>query len=127
MQSLTICGLTPNVSHDGSVRHVLGCCARPASLHRTDAHLTGATPAGDRRFRPQLLRLAIRPDELKIYPCSLIAGTELLRPLSRLGTTRLSEADLVDLLADVKPAILPPRANRLFRRHPGAPHPGRRR
>ena len=41
-------------------------------------NLFGATPAKDRAdFARFFADPAIRPDELKIYPCSLIAGTEL--------------------------------------------------
>ena len=41
-------------------------------------NLYGATPAKDRAdFARFFADLAIRPDELKIYPCSLIAETEL--------------------------------------------------
>ncbi len=59
---------------------------------------------------------AIRPDELKIYPCSLIAGTELYDRWQAGEYRPYTEQELVDLLADIKPTIPPyTRINRLFR------------
>ena len=80
-------------------------------------NLYGATPATDRAdFLRFFADPAIRPDELKIYPCSLIEGTELHR-LYQAGRYRpYTERELVALLADVKPRIPPyTRVNRLFR------------
>lgn len=80
-------------------------------------NLFGATPASDRQdFARFFHDPAIRPDELKIYPCSLIAGTELYE-LYQAGHYRpYEEHELVDLLADLKPTIPPyTRVNRLFR------------
>jgi elongator complex protein 3 len=80
-------------------------------------NLLGATPEKDRAdFARFFADPAIRPDELKIYPCSLIAGTELY-DLWRQGEYQpYSLEELVGLLADVKPAIPPyTRVNRLFR------------
>ena len=80
-------------------------------------NLHGATPESDRRdFRRFFSDRSICPDEMKIYPCSLIAGTELHR-LWQQGLYRpYTETELVDLLADVKPTIPPyTRINRLFR------------
>ena len=80
-------------------------------------NLHGATPAKDRAdFARFFADPAIRPDELKIYPCSLIAGTEL-HDLWVAGQYRpYMQDELVDLLADVKPTIPPyTRVNRLFR------------
>ena len=80
-------------------------------------NLYGATPDKDRAdFARFFDDPAIRPDELKIYPCSLIGGTELY-DLWRQGAYQpyLLE-ELVGLLADLKPAIPPyTRVNRLFR------------
>ncbi len=80
-------------------------------------NLYGATPASDRQdFRRFFADPAIQPDELKIYPCSLIAGTELYRLYEEGAYRPYTEAELVDLLADVKPGIPPyTRVNRLFR------------
>ncbi len=80
-------------------------------------NLYGATPDRDRAdFARFFSDPAIRPDELKIYPCSLLADT-LLYDLYQQGRYQpYSEDELVQLLADVKPAIPPyTRINRLFR------------
>jgi elongator complex protein 3 len=43
------------------------------------ANLLGATPEGDvADFRRLFADPALRPDELKLYPCSLVEGTELM-------------------------------------------------
>ena len=80
-------------------------------------NLHGATPASDRRdFRRFFSDRSIRPDEMKIYPCSLIEGTELHRLWEQGRYRPYTEAELVDLLADIKPGIPPyTRINRLFR------------
>jgi len=80
-------------------------------------NLFGATPAKDRAdFARFFTDPAIRPDEMKIYPCSLIAGTLLYDHYLAGRYLPYSEADLVALLADVKPTIPPyTRVNRLFR------------
>ena len=80
-------------------------------------NLYGATPETDRADFARLFSdPAIRPDELKIYPCSLIAGTELYERYLAGEYRPYSEEELVALLADVKPTIPPyTRVNRLFR------------
>lgn len=80
-------------------------------------NLYGATPQKDRAdFARFFGDPAICPDELKIYPCSLIAETELYDRWLAGDYQPYSEAELVDLLADVKPTIPPyTRVNRLFR------------
>ena len=80
-------------------------------------NLYGATPESDRTdFARFFSDPAIRPDELKVYPCSLIAGTELYNLWEAGKYHPYSEAELVALLADVKPTIPPyTRINRLFR------------
>lgn len=80
-------------------------------------NLFGATPKGDRAdFARFFDDLAIRPDELKIYPCSLIKDTELYERWEAGEYHPYSEEELVSLLADVKPTIPPyTRVNRLFR------------
>ena len=80
-------------------------------------NLYGATPAKD---RADFLRFfsdpAIRPDEMKIYPCSLIAETELYERWLAGEYQPYTLDELVELLADVKPTIPPyTRINRLFR------------
>src|SRR5690606_16698100 len=58
----------------------------------------------------------IRPDELKIYPCSLIADTELYTEWQAGNYHPYTIEEMVTLLADVKPTIPPyTRVNRLFR------------
>ena len=80
-------------------------------------NLYGATPESDRADFARLWSdPALRPDELKIYPCSIIAGTELHR-LWQAGAYRpYTDAELIDLVADCK-ATIPPycRVNRVFR------------
>ena len=80
-------------------------------------NLYGATLDSDRvSFRRFYDDPAIRPDELKIYPCSLIAGTELYQKWLAGDYYPYSEPELVALLADVKPTVPPyTRINRLFR------------
>ncbi|MEZ4676352.1 MAG: tRNA uridine(34) 5-carboxymethylaminomethyl modification radical SAM/GNAT enzyme Elp3 [Caldilineaceae bacterium] len=80
-------------------------------------NLYGATPAKDRAdFARFFDDPAIRPDELKIYPCSLIAETELYDLWQAGHYQPYTETELVELLADVKPTIPPyTRVNRLFR------------
>lgn len=80
-------------------------------------NLFGATPDKDRAdFARFFDDPAIRPDELKIYPCSLIAGTELYDRWQAGEYHPYTEQELVDLLADIKPTIPPyTRVNRLFR------------
>ena len=80
-------------------------------------NLYGATLESDRvSFRQFFDDPAIRPDELKIYPCSLIAGTELYQKWLDGDYTPYSEQELVALLADIKPTVPPyTRINRLFR------------
>ena len=80
-------------------------------------NLYGATLDSDRvSFRRFYDDPAIRPDELKIYPCSLIAGTELYQRWLAGDYHPYSEPELVALLADIKPTVPPyTRINRLFR------------
>jgi elongator complex protein 3 len=80
-------------------------------------NLHGATPESDRAdFARFWDDPALRPDELKIYPCSIIEGTELHR-LWQAGEYRpYTEDELVALVADCK-AIIPLycRVSRVFR------------
>ena len=89
-------------------------------------NLYGATPKGPRRLCPLLLDPAIRPDELKIYPCSLIAGTELYEyswqgaiiPIGKMSWSTAGRCEADDPALYANQPALP--------RHPGASHPGRR-
>ncbi len=80
-------------------------------------NLYGATPEKDRvDFARFFNDPAIQPDELKIYPCSLIADTGLYDLWQAGKYHPYSLDEMVDLLADVKPTIPPyTRVNRLFR------------
>jgi elongator complex protein 3 len=80
-------------------------------------NLYGATPESDRADFARLWSdPALRPDELKIYPCSIIEGTKLY-DLWRAGQFRpYTDEELVPLVADCK-ATVPRycRINRVFR------------
>ena len=101
------------------VRHALGLLRTAGfKLHlHWMPNLYGATLDSDRvSFRSFFDDPAIRPDELKIYPCSLIAGTELYQRWLAGEYFPYSEQELVALLADIKPSVPPyTRINRLFR------------
>jgi elongator complex protein 3 len=80
-------------------------------------NLFGATPASDGE---DFLRLwsdpGLRPDEIKIYPCSIIAGTELFDLWQAGRFQPYGEEELIALVADCKAAIPPYcRVNRVFR------------
>jgi elongator complex protein 3 len=80
-------------------------------------NLLGATPESDLAdFRRLWDDPALRPDELKIYPTSLLAGTELYAHWQRGEYQPYDEATLVELLARCK-TLIPPycRVNRLMR------------
>jgi len=80
-------------------------------------NLLGATPESDRADFARLWSdPALRPDELKIYPCSIIEGTALY-DLWQAGEYRpYTDEELVALVADCK-QLIPPycRVNRVFR------------
>lgn len=82
-------------------------------------NLLGATPESD---RADFARLwddpALRPDELKIYPCSLIANTPLYDYWQRDSEAYrpYTDDELVDLVADCKTRVPPYcRINRVMR------------
>lgn len=80
-------------------------------------NLLGATPESDLEdFRRLWDDPALRPDELKIYPTSLLAGTELYAHWQRGEYHPYDEATLIALLARCK-TLIPPycRVNRLMR------------
>ena len=85
-------------------------------------NLFGATPESD---RVDFARLwddpALRPDELKIYPCSLIEGTELYKRWEHRQYHPYTDQELVDLLVACK-SIVPPycRINRVIRDIPAS-------
>lgn len=106
--------------HDvAAVRHAVGLLRTAGfkiHLHWMP-NLDGATPDGDRAdFARFFDDPALRPDELKIYPCSLIAGTELHARWQAGAYTPYTQDELVGLLADIKPSVPPwVRISRLFR------------
>ena len=72
------------------------------------ANLLGATPESDLADYARLWDdPAIRPDELKIYPCMLLPNAELHDYWLRGEYTPYREEDLVDLLAECKAATPP--------------------
>jgi elongator complex protein 3 len=80
-------------------------------------NLHGATPESDRAdFACLWFDPALRPDELKIYPCSIIEGTELYDLWQRGEYRPYTDPELVALVAECK-ATIPPycRVNRVFR------------
>ena len=80
-------------------------------------NLLGATPASDRvDFRRLWDDPALRPDELKIYPCGLIKSTELYAHYQRGEYHPYTDDELIELLIDCK-TIVPPycRINRVIR------------
>jgi elongator complex protein 3 len=80
-------------------------------------NLLGATPQSDLQDFARLWSdPALRPDELKIYPCSIIEGTELYRIWQSGHYTPYTDEELIRLVAECK-AMIPPycRVNRVFR------------
>jgi elongator complex protein 3 len=80
-------------------------------------NLLGSTPESDLVDFKQLWEdPALRPDELKIYPCLLVEGTELHSLWLKREYEPYDEETMVDLLADCK-TLIPPycRVNRLMR------------
>ncbi len=80
-------------------------------------NLYGATPETDRvDFTRLWSDPALRPDELKIYPCSIIEGTGLYG-LWQAGAYRpYTDEELIEIVADCKVTIPPYcRVNRVFR------------
>lgn len=80
-------------------------------------NLLGATPESDRDdFRRWWDDLDLRPDEMKIYPTALLAGTELYGIWQVGDYAPYNEADLSDLVADCKVMVEPYcRINRVMR------------
>lgn len=63
-------------------------------------NLLGATPESDREDYLKLWNdVALRPDELKIYPCSLLANAELYEYWQRGEYHPYSDEELIDLIA----------------------------
>lgn len=96
----------------------LSRCGRPAPLAQTErafallrlfgfkshvhlmVNLPGATPADDaREYRLLMDDERFRPDELKLYPCCLVASARLGTLMERGQWKPYEEAELVELLA----------------------------
>ncbi|MBM4381735.1 MAG: tRNA uridine(34) 5-carboxymethylaminomethyl modification radical SAM/GNAT enzyme Elp3 [Deltaproteobacteria bacterium] len=70
------------------------------------ANLLGATPASDRADFARLFDdPAIRPDELKLYPCSLVETAELVHHHARGEWRAYTREELLPLVADCLAAI----------------------
>lgn len=79
-------------------------------------NLLGATLDSDREDFLRLWSDGFAPDELKIYPCQLLEGTELYEIWQRGEYEPYSQNDLIQLIADIKPSIQPYcRVNRVIR------------
>jgi len=84
-------------------------------------NLLGATLHSDqedftRLWSPAASGLGLCPDEIKIYPCQLLANTELYNYWLRGEYTPYTEQELITLIADLKPDIPPYcRVNRVVR------------
>jgi len=78
-------------------------------------NLLGATPDSDREDFTRLWQ-GYCPDEIKIYPCQLLANAELYEYWQRGEYIPYSEQELISLIADVKSSIpLYCRVNRVIR------------
>lgn len=80
-------------------------------------NLYGATPESDVRDYENLWTdVALRPDELKVYPCMLIEGTELYRLWEKGEYRPYTDEELIETLAQAK-RFTPPycRINRVIR------------
>jgi elongator complex protein 3 len=80
-------------------------------------NLLGATPESDTQdFKRLWNDPALRPDEIKIYPCSLIAGTALYPYFERGEYRPYSDNELVEILVACKSSVPPYcRINRVIR------------
>jgi elongator complex protein 3 len=69
-------------------------------------NLLGATPESDREdFKRLWTEGGYCPDELKIYPCQLLEGTELFHLWQKGAYQPYAEATLLDLIADIKTTV----------------------
>ena len=70
------------------------------------ANLRGATPESDRRDFPKLFEdEAFRPDELKLYPCSLVETAELMGPWKRGEWKPYTDEELLEVVSDALPRV----------------------
>jgi len=79
-------------------------------------NLLGATIDSDRNDFLRLWKDGFSPDELKIYPCQLLEGTELYAHWQKGAYQPYTQDELIHLIADIKPEIQPYcRVNRVIR------------
>ncbi|NTW44650.1 MAG: tRNA uridine(34) 5-carboxymethylaminomethyl modification radical SAM/GNAT enzyme Elp3 [Anaerolineaceae bacterium] len=79
-------------------------------------NLLGATIDSDRDDFLRLWKDGFSPDELKIYPCQLLEGTELYTHWQKGEYHPYTQDELIHLIADIKPEIqLYCRVNRVIR------------
>lgn len=79
-------------------------------------NLLGSTPELDRVDFAKLWSDGYCPDEIKIYPCQLLANAELYEYWQRGEYTPYTQQELIDLIADIKPGIpVYCRVNRVIR------------
>jgi elongator complex protein 3 len=79
-------------------------------------NLLGATVQSDKVDFSRLWSEGFDPDEIKIYPCQLLEGTELYTHWQNGEYQPYTQEELIDLIADVKPMIQPYcRVNRVIR------------
>jgi len=79
-------------------------------------NLLSATLESDRADFAALWRDGYAPDEIKIYPCQLLANAELYRYWQRGEYIPYTQEELVGLIADIKPSIpVYCRVNRVIR------------
>jgi len=70
------------------------------------ANLLGATPERDRADFPKLFEdPSFRPDELKLYPCSLVETAELMGPWKRGEWRPYDDDELLSVVADALPRV----------------------
>jgi elongator complex protein 3 len=84
-------------------------------------NLLGSDPERDRAdFERLFTDPGVRPDELKVYPCSLIESAELMRHYEDGSWRPYGEEELLDLLCDCLAAVPPYcRVTRMIRDIPG--------
>jgi elongator complex protein 3 len=79
-------------------------------------NLLGATPESDPEDFKRLWSDGYAPDEIKIYPCQLLAGTDLHAFWQRGEFHPYTSEELIHLIADIKPSIpFYCRVNRIIR------------
>ena len=79
-------------------------------------NLLGATTTSDRVDFARLWSDGYAPDEIKIYPCQLLANAELYEYWQRGEYLPYTQDDLIQLIADIKPTIpVYCRVNRVIR------------